>query len=617
MSLDVRISRLARRGVARVLLAGFILVAGVVQGSPGVASDPTMNGWSGARLVLPQGGQLDDVSCGSRAFCVASDDSGNVFVDSSGTWQPLRNVLPRRNPTSVSCVGESFCLVLAHLGAYATFDGSGWMRPSFIEQGPASGWEDVSCVSASFCVAVDKVGTASVFDGDTWSTPALADQVGGLTAVSCVSSTSCTAVDDSGHVIAFNGSRWGAPERIDGSVRLTDISCLASDTRCIAVDANGNALSYDGSTWTVTRVDQRPLLGVTCLVAGLCIAIEASDAFVYSAGTWTDQGLDGSFAGITCNDADCIVVGGLVEQTYINGGFDAGTQVEPFASGASGISCSKPTYCVATDFDGNAVVGHGHSWSQPAAIFPDGHYIQGIDCTSGNVCAAVSLHDQAAFLLDGIWSAPMSIPGDIGPTGISCTSASFCMVAGGSGDAATWDGSTWRVLEPPQSRSLNAVSCTSPTFCAVVGYVTAYTWNGSTWSRTKLDPASNLTSVSCRSDTFCMASDDHGRAFEYDGAEWSGAVPVMDKPHWTNVSCAARTSCVMSGRTTRVTSRFDGSSWSPAVTIDIPVRGGLYGLSCPSIGSCEALDGRGYVLTTHPTKGAGPRAIPALPPISG
>ncbi len=198
------------------------------------------------------------------------------------------------------------------------------------------------------------------------------------------------------------------------------------------------------------------------------------------------------------------------------------------------------------------------------------------------------------------WSAPTQIPqvqADL--RGVSCVSASFCDVAGGSSVVA-YDGSTWSdAVRPPGALSLLDISCSSSTFCAAVGYVVAYTWDGTTWTKSKrIDPKSNMSSVSCISPSFCVAGDDHGRAFQWNGAKWSAPIVVIKGSAYTSsVSCVTETFCAMVTERHPKVSFFDGTTWSHPVTIDDPARGGLVGISCPSTNLCTVLDGAGYVLT--------------------
>ena len=68
-------------------------------------------------------------------------------------------------------------------------------------------------------------------------------------------------------------------------------------------------------------------------------------------------------------------------------------------------------------------------------------------------------------------------------TGVSCTSASFCMAVGdyvnSGGHLQTlteaWNGKSWSLVSPAntnsnQSQRVTGVSCTSASFCMAVGY---------------------------------------------------------------------------------------------------------------------------------------------------
>ena len=86
------------------------------------------SGWTG-RQVLDPGRQLDGISCATRAFCVAVDDTGAVMVWNGTTWSGPTQVLPAATVypaggVSVSCPRAQFCMVMNGDGDYATYDGS-------------------------------------------------------------------------------------------------------------------------------------------------------------------------------------------------------------------------------------------------------------------------------------------------------------------------------------------------------------------------------------------------------------------------------------------------------------------------------------------------------------
>jgi hypothetical protein len=228
--------------------------------------------------------------------------------------------------------------------------------------------------------------------------------------------------------------------------------------------------------------------------------------------------------------------------------------------------------------------------------------------------------------------------------GVSCPNSSFCMAVGdgdgGGGDgtlAATWNGSAWTVVPPPDPNAegnyLASVECESTSFCIAVGShregvssgPLIERWNGSVWSA-MVSPAVSegiLTGVSCVSESWCIAA---GRTESggglpliehWDGSGWSTqSVPVppsSDEVDFSSVSCASQSSCEAVGSYdndqglltgTAFADHWDGSVWSLRTTPATPdaAFSGLAGVDCANPSSCAAV---GYF-----DRGLGTRAFP-------
>jgi hypothetical protein len=154
---------------------------------------------------------LDDVSCTSRANCMAVGWFGTIWRWNKGRWSSQR-----------SAIGDEL--------------------------------EGVSCSSSTACVAVGG-GVPERWTGEEWSAQSLQKPAGstngGVGAVSCVSAVACAAVGSyairsngpRGLVEVWNGSTW-SPERIpplDGArpSSLSGVSCV-SVTACVAVGSASN-----------------------------------------------------------------------------------------------------------------------------------------------------------------------------------------------------------------------------------------------------------------------------------------------------------------------------------------------------------------------------------------
>ena len=134
------------------------------------------------------------------------------------------------------------------------------------------------------------------------------------------------------------------------------------------------------------------------------------------------------------------------------------------------------------------------------SIAPDG------SC-SGSSCTATIDGAHTVTGTDGgiTGTASLKVNGSNVLSGVSCTSASFCMAVGDYVDssgvtqtlAEKWNGTTWSLVTSPNSSStqanvLSGARCTSSTVCFAVGdYVNAAghaqtlieKWNGATWTR--------------------------------------------------------------------------------------------------------------------------------------
>jgi hypothetical protein len=86
------------------------------------------------RQTLDPGRQLDAISCPSRSFCVAADDTGAIMLWNGSTWTGPTPVIPAATQypgigVSVSCPSAQFCMIMNADGDYATYTGSATVAP--------------------------------------------------------------------------------------------------------------------------------------------------------------------------------------------------------------------------------------------------------------------------------------------------------------------------------------------------------------------------------------------------------------------------------------------------------------------------------------------------------
>jgi hypothetical protein len=146
-------------------------------------------------------------------------------------------------------------------------------------------------------------------------------------------------------------------------------------------------------------------------------------------------------------------------------------------------------------------------------------------------------------------------------TSDSCKGDGWCMAVGGYTTtdhvqhslAMIFNGTTWRSLNNPPGKQLDAVACSSTTFCMAAGGPTgAERWNGKTW-RSMPSPKGGLEGLTCASRMFCVRL--HGNVPSvWNGSSWRDAKVVNfcngSAPGpcgLAGVSCGSTTNCVAVG----------------------------------------------------------------------
>jgi hypothetical protein len=148
------------------------------------------------------------------------------------------------------------------------------------------------------------------------------------------------------------------------------------------------------------------------------------------------------------------------------------------------LSCASATSCIAVGTPAEAWAGTG--WT----VIPPAGPVSSLSCPAPGSCQAVGpppfgTHPVAARWDGRTWQAgplptPAPAPQNLTLTGISCTSARFCMAVGDASHGAQalpsptyrdrtlaeeWNGSRWQIVHTPnpsRASELRGVSCTSP-----------------------------------------------------------------------------------------------------------------------------------------------------------
>jgi hypothetical protein len=222
------------------------------------------------------------------------------------------------------------------------------------------------------------------------------------------------------------------------------------------------------------------------------------------------------------------------------------------------------------------------------------------------------------------------VSGDDSLKGVSCTSPTFCIVAGFRVDGPgrtlieQWDGVTWTRVASPNVGSrdsrLYAVTCLNPTSCVAVGdygrsglyKALAEKWDGASWTITPSESPRGkhniLTSVSCVNTTTCFAVGQSQKTpyrskpliESFDGTSWTidPSPHRFDYSYLMSVSCTSATNCTAVGgaETVGVTDSFtlvvtwDGVEWSRSTARNPGDNGNvLYGVTCTSSTNCVAV----------------------------
>jgi hypothetical protein len=475
---------------------------------------------------------LSGVSCASVTFCQATDSMGPLIAEWNGTRWIARTAPRDPELSSVSCESAVFCEAAGISGSSfigERWNGTGWQAKTIVKLASGGQLNAVSCGSASFCEAVgdrqdgnpdgSDAGFAAVWNGTSWrsqSVPATAasDTSTFLGAVSCVSASYCEAGGSFPvQMDVWNGSAWTAQHALVPHAPtdndLSGVSCLSA-TFCEAgggADTNPSGLPeiWNGTSWKLQ----------------------------------TNTSLYGSFSSVSClSTTFCEATGQEFAQWN---GTSWTTQPAYPAPGYQSVSCGSTTFCVAVGAYG-ASTWNGTTWTATTLPSASGPYTS-VSCVSVTFCEAVAPNDSlqpgpgVAATWNGTSWAAQSVPGPAGSTElrldtVSCTSATFCEVAGISGGNGIsggtaftdqWNGSAWaeQALLPVPSGSSqvtpSALSCTSTASCTLVGTSTTTTagpwyaliegWNGASWTieNTSTTADSSLSGVSCLANGPCVA----------------------------------------------------------------------------------------------------------------
>jgi glucose/arabinose dehydrogenase len=529
-------------------------------------------------------GELYVVDIGGTVYRLEGVSTANS-VPSDWFWQ---NPLPQgENLNGISCVSATFCKAVGTGGMILTWEGTAWNKDN---SSTTSQLTDIHCLSAEQCKAVGAGGVILTWDGRTWNAD-ISGIMTTLNGVYCASTTLCKAIGNSGVIGSWDGTSWS----IDSSsttAQLMDVSC-PSPAWCKAVGAGGVIRSWDGTSWSGDSSGTTNTLNdVYCPAVTLCKAVGAGGVIL----TWDGANWSAESSGVTqaLNSVYCFSIS-LCQVVGNNGRIlarDGGVSWSSQSSGTSnqllGVHCPTATVCKATGADGILHAWDGSSWraesSGPLTFF------NGVHCPSAALCKVVGNGGVIRSWNGASWSAESS-GSSTSLFGVHCPTTTLCKVVGNNGTIRSWNGASWSGDSSGTTAPLRGVSCPSTSFCKAVGDGGAIpSWDGVSWSADSSGTAEPLTGVSCPTTTFCKAVGANGTIRAWDGTGWSTDDSGTAEP-LNGVSCPTTTFCKAVGDNGTIRA-WDGSDWSGdsfGTTQD------LFGITCFSLSSCWAEGGNGVI----------------------
>jgi hypothetical protein len=239
-----------------------------------------------------------------------------------------------------------------------------------------------------------------------------------------------------------------------------------------------------------------------------------------------------------------------------------------------------------------------------------------VSCLSSSFCAAVRDSGQAVTYNGTSWSGVIL---SYGLGEVSCGSTTFCLASGGSlyGQDTLFNGTSWSSRDEITGM---VASCVSATYCIAIdaGGNTWATYSNGSW----LGPTNNnnqpqtidtygLENISCGSVSFCAADDTHGNALIYNGAGWTVPANLSSDPgiypYW--ISCAPNTTfCVAvdANGSTGYSWTLSGGLWSPTTTV---TSAPFDNVSCATANFCMGVTSWGTALIYNGTSWGTPVVV--------
>ncbi len=260
--------------------------------------------WTTARSFDPTSEWVNDVSCPSATFCLATDVLGNAVRWNGSSWVGMTRLGTR--PSSVECLSTTWCMVVdSQQGTYRIWTGS-W--------GPAvtfdlvNWWPRLVCGSTTTCF-VFGLGDVRRWNGRAWSTETRLFSTD-VTATGCAGPRFCMAMDVDGVMRTWNGTAWSAARRT-GVTYPSDLTCTSS-TFCMVESGGGQYSTWNGSSWSVRRTLPSVVGRLMCTSSTRCISTGYDgSAWLWSGASWAKSPSGPGFEtlALDCRSTWCMAVG--------------------------------------------------------------------------------------------------------------------------------------------------------------------------------------------------------------------------------------------------------------------------------------------------------------------
>jgi hypothetical protein len=255
--------------------------------------------------------------------------------------------------------------------------------------------------------------------------------------------------------------------------------------------------------------------------------------------------------------------------------------------------------------------------------------LQGVSCVSSSFCVAVG--GTSGTPGTGVvvtWNGRAWTVHRLGDTllnDVSCVSTTWCRAAGfettglgGRLPILSWNGTKWSTTidHAPQNAWIHSLDCPTKHTCVAIGYqpdgTLVQAWIGGSWRDVPVphEMATSLSAVACESSAHCVAVGSttsvpyHTLIEVWDGRTWAAEKSANDHALstdlLTSISCRTLARCVAVGW---AEDQYDThqvplvESWRHGTWVmSANTRSGngrLWGVSCPSVGSCFGVGDRG------------------------